>query len=470
MEIIAEEIMEKNEKLHWSAYNIYNEVDDSVCILQGYTGALNCIDKSDYEILKGSAFSEVQANKVLGTEAVKKLADRGILTSLSKEEEHRNVVALGNVIDRQEKKSFAVTLVVTYYCNFRCFYCFENVAEKDIESMKNTVIQKEAVDDIFLFIDKRIAEGKKLSNFTLFGGEPLLKENRECIEYILNKIHEYDVKVHAITNGYDLDDYFDLIKKGYIHKLKITLDGIGEAHNCRRCHTTDSDSFSKIVSNIDYLLENTDVAVWLSGNINVDNYDDVIKLIDFYSEKGWDNKKNFDYFFKSLHFCYEKDESKKINDYILGNMIDKRYRYEHVAGYNRMKLRFDEPIKNSNIPHLSAEACKASGEMYVIDFERKVYPCWERIGEEESIIGNIHDGGIFIETPKFVYWQNRKSYKMPVCSNCPYVFICCGQCPSHSYVLYGDIYRNNCSDNKKLLNECIKMTVKDIMVEDRGFE
>lgn len=458
--------METQRKLHWSAYNIYNEVNDSVCILHGYTGALNSIDRSDYEIIKGAAFTEEKADTILGTENVKKLTDRGILTRLSRDEEHRNVVALGNVIDRQEKNSFAVTVVVTYYCNFKCFYCFENVAEKDIESMKDTVINREAVDDIFMFIDEQIADGKKLSNFTLFGGEPLLKENREIVEYILNKAHEYDVKVHAITNGYDLDAYFELIEKGFIHKLKITLDGIGEVHNCRRCHKTDPDSFSKIVSNIDYLLANTDVVVGMSGNINVDNYDDVIKLIDLYREKGWDGKKNFEYFFKSLHSCYEKDESKKINDYTLGNMIHQSFKYEHVAGYVRMKKRFDEPIKNFDMPHLSTEACKASGEMYVVDHEKNVYPCWERIGEEENIIGKITEGGTFVETSKFAHWQNRKSHKMSGCSNCPYVFICSGQCPSHSYVLCGDIYRNFCSDNKKLINECIIMTVKDILDKD----
>jgi len=175
----------------------------------------------------------------------------------------------------------------------------------------------------------------------------------------VKKAHNYDVKVHAITNGYDLDYYFDLIEEGYINRLKITLDGVGEVHSCRRRHETDPDSFSKIVANVDYLLENTNVNVSISGNINIDNFNDLIKLIDFYSEKGWIDNNNFDYHFKSLHACYEKDETKKINDYILGNMVDENIRYEHIAAYLRMKKRFEEPIKNGGMSHLSSAYCKA---------------------------------------------------------------------------------------------------------------
>lgn len=455
--------MERNNNLHWSAYNIYNEVDDQVCILQGYTGALNCIDKRTFEQIKENAFTEENANKFLGADVVKKLMDRGFLTTLSKEEEHKCVVTLGNVIDRQEKSSFGITFVVTYYCNFRCPYCFENVPNKNIEAMKKTVLSNEVVDDVFKFIDKQIAEGKKFGNLTLFGGEPLLKENKDIVEYIVKKASQYNVRVDAVTNGYDLDSYFDLIEKGYIHKLKVTFDGVAEAHNCRRCHEEDNDSFSKIVYNIDHLLKTSKVYVELRGNINFDNFDNINKLIKFYTQKDWINNKNVFYYFKSLHACYEKDATKKISDYILGNMVDDDIRYKHIASYIRMKNIFVDQIKNGNIPIFSTEFCKASGELYVVDWERNVFPCWERVNENANIIGEIAKEGMFIESSKFSYWQNRKSHKMSTCSNCPYVFICCGHCPSHTYVSFGDIYRNNCSDTKKLINDCIIKSVKGML-------
>lgn len=458
--------METEKKLHWSAYNIYNEVADQVCILQGYTGALNCIDKIKFEQIKEGAFTEEKANEFFGADAVKKLMDRGFLTTFSKEEEHRNVVTLGNVIDRQEKNSFGIAFVVTYYCNFRCPYCFENVANKNIELMKETIISNEVVDDVFRFIDKQIENGKKFGNLTLFGGEPLLKENREIIEYIVKKACQYNVRVDAITNGYDLDSYFNLIEEGYIHKLKITFDGVGESHNCRRCHEEDPDSFSKIVYNIDHLLKNSKVYVELRGNINIDNIDNINKLIAFYTTKDWINNKNVFYYFKSLHACYEKDSTKKINDYILGNMVNEDVRYKHIASYIRMNNIFADQIKNGNIPIFSSEFCKASGELYVIDWERNVFPCLERVSENSNNIGTIDKEGAFIQSPRFLFWENRKSHKMPICSNCPYVFICCGHCPSHAYVSFGDIYKSNCSDNKKLINDCIVKTVKEMLNND----
>ena len=50
----------------------------------------------------------------------------------------------------------------------------------------------------------------------LFGGEPLLKENKERIKYIINKGKKFGFNFSAITNGYDLDCYADLLAEDTI--------------------------------------------------------------------------------------------------------------------------------------------------------------------------------------------------------------------------------------------------------------
>ena len=58
----------------------------------------------------------------------------------------------------------------------------------------------------------------KLRNrtITLFGGEPLLRENKDIVAYILQKGKEYGYTFTAISNGYDLDAYEDWLISLYV--------------------------------------------------------------------------------------------------------------------------------------------------------------------------------------------------------------------------------------------------------------
>jgi uncharacterized protein len=331
-----------------------------------------------------------------------------------------------------------------------------------MEKFQNSTLTSDVVDDIFKFIDKKIAEGKKFKNLTLFGGEPLLKENYNIVEYIVKKAKRYNIRVDAVTNGYDLNMYFDLCKEEYINKLKLTLDGVGQVHNIRRKHVKDVDSFSKIIRNIDYIVKNTETIVELRGNISPDNIENVKELIGFYNNKGWLSNPRVFYYFKSLHACYENDDSKKMDDYVLGNMLEDEIKFNHVASYIRGEQIFSSFKKDYKIPKLSAEFCKASGELYVVDNERNVYPCWEMVNNPNNLIGTLENGGNFRNNEKYLEWCNRKSYKLSQCNKCPYVFLCCGDCPSHTYVSNGDICNTKCSSNKKVINECFLKAIEEM--------
>lgn len=78
------------------------------------------------------------------------------------------------------------TWMVTYNCNFRCPYCFEDRTKKD--SKQKIVFTKDMIDAAYAVIDK--FHPLKLSinkTMTLYGGEPLLAENKEIVSYIVEE-------------------------------------------------------------------------------------------------------------------------------------------------------------------------------------------------------------------------------------------------------------------------------------------
>ena len=117
---------------------------------------------------------------------------------------------------------------------------------------------------------------------TLYGGEPLLAENKEIVSYIINEGITRGYKFVAITNGYDLDCYGDLLSPDKIYKVQITVDGPKKLHDCKRIHYRYGETFDKIVENIQFAL-NHSIKVTIRMNMdtsNINQYNDLKKFFE----------------------------------------------------------------------------------------------------------------------------------------------------------------------------------------------
>lgn len=109
-------------------------------------------------------------------------------------------------IDEAEKNCPPCFLVVpTYNCNLRCTYCYERTYKIDNIKEKNLL---QIIDRQFDIIDN-IVEKYRMNNLkyynpkdiriTIMGGEPLLKVNKNIIEYIFDKVKERKHSVDIVT-------------------------------------------------------------------------------------------------------------------------------------------------------------------------------------------------------------------------------------------------------------------------------
>ena len=241
------------ETLRTSSYMIpvkLEKEEGKYMLIHGYTGATDIVTEN---LL--TQINTISSDNNLSEKTLQTLLKRGYVTTKTQEEEFAYVARIARALHKESdiiNSSF--TWVVSYNCNFRCPYCFEGREKKDGESKLS--FTKEQVD-LAYEAQEKIQPHKELrrKTITLYGGEPLLAENKEVVNYIVEEGHKRGYQFAAITNGYEIDHFLNLFSPDGINKLQITIDGPKEMHNQRRRHYKDQNTFDKIVNNVRLALE-----------------------------------------------------------------------------------------------------------------------------------------------------------------------------------------------------------------------
>ncbi|WP_290448507.1 radical SAM protein [uncultured Muribaculum sp.] len=280
------------ELLHKSYYTITVKLqaeDDKHMLIHGYTGAIDIVDSNIVNALNAENISSV-----LSEDEISLLSQRGYLTNKTVEEEQSYVAHFADVLHRMNSKLYKnFGFVITYDCNFRCPYCFENTISKHGTAWTKKTMTKEMVDkayDAMLKIEPHRELHKK--EILLYGGEPLLRNNREIVEYIIRKGVALGYKFKAITNGYDLEYYKDLIIPDIFTSLQISMDGFRDNHNKNKRHYIEGESFDKVIQNIGIVINNCVKAI-IRLNFDKNTISDGKQLMQLFYELGYSKSSYF---------------------------------------------------------------------------------------------------------------------------------------------------------------------------------
>lgn len=462
--------------LRASDYNIYiplNNEDMEYLLVHGYTGAVDVVSEDVFNSLSNCTSQENSRLDEISEEDLNGLKERGYVTEKKSDEEKAIFKRVaGALLKHLNKKELHVTLVPTYNCNFRCVYCFEQGVHKNKKSLMEKVMSESMVDEIFIALDKAKEDGYSIADsLILFGGEPLLGENREIVEYIVNKARERGQSIMAVTNGYDLDTYEDYLSIEKIGAVQITIDGMEEFHNKRRFLKGKKDTFKKIVDNIDLCISRN-INVNLRTNVDGENINQLPLLLEFYDEKGWNEKQNFSFHFTSVQACNLEDKKNMFNDTIMENLIEKYDAIklmEYIPFYSDLAKAFLSVLESGQFALYKPFFCGANSGLITIDPERNIYPCWEVIGEEKDKIGHISNGKIEFNE-NLNYWRERNVSTMEECIDCPYALFCGGNCASQARIHGGDIYSSNCENFKEIFHNVFALVYKDFVKEKKLLE
>lgn len=462
-----------------SSYTIYVDLPGStedMLLLHAYTGAYDRVSRRVATYVRaletrhaprplyGEWTSEPQpaSGEVLAPsdETLTRLRKRGYLTQMSGEEEEiyfcHVAATLHHIALRQRP---AYILMPTYQCNLRCAYCFQDHMRTN-PSYQHLLrlMSPDMVDRIFkgmAYIEDvhGLAEADAGRRITLFGGEPLLRESRPIIEYILQRAAECsETQVSAISNGTDLDAFEDLLGPQGIRSIQITLDGPAEEHDRRRIYADGSGSFARIARNITMALRRG-TAISLRMNIDRANITHLPRLAEEFERQGWTEDSLFSSYVAPIAATNENvSQQSTFDSWELNEALRKLREHHpvirHIGTHDqglaeRARQIFDE--RSDPLPNFKTDFCGAHNTMYVLDPFGDIYACWERTGDRSLRIGTITEmGEVLMNSALLEQWRSRDVTTNSVCRKCRYATYCGGGCAILAEEDHGTVFANHC--------------------------
>jgi uncharacterized protein len=206
--------------------------------------------------------------------------------------------------------------------------------------------------------------------------------------------------------------------------MQITLDGNSETHNKVKYMEGCPDVFSKIIQNIDLLVESApEIHIVIRVNLTKKNAGEYVELYRFLAKRYKGKKLGIAPAFVNDRGCSRGENPnlffthKECSEFILDLFNNHKIHSPLI----RYPSRFFLECAIRNRTSMS------------IDPEGYVYKCWEIIGNKKYAIGKLEDGKI--RNVNYTMY-NRQRFGADIfddqtCSKCAYLPVCSGGCPIH---------------------------------------
>lgn len=429
----------------YSRYNIFSKIRDSknYFILNLLTGNADILSREEAVKIEALRNGSIPETDIFADE----LKAKGYLTDKAEEERLYRSRYL-DFIDSRESDEIQIFFVTNYSCNFACTYCYQ-----DQYNNPQQVLSKEIIDAFFSYVNKKFSDREKY--ITVFGGEPLLGSSGQkgLISEIISKANESGLELSFVTNGYFLEEYCDILKKGSIREVQVTLDGTGPMHNSRRFLKGGGETFEKIVKGIDACLERG-IVINLRMVVDKENIQSLPDLASFAIEKGWTSSplfktqigRNYE-----LHHCQSAPDK----------LFDRISLYEHLYKLiqdNQHITDFYKPAysvsgflrENGELPDPLFDSCPACKTEWAFDYTGNIYSCTATVGKADESLGTFFPI-VSLNEDIVQEWESRDVTSIKECRTCSVQLACGGGCGSVAKNKSGSICSPDCRPVKELL-------------------
>ena len=447
--------------------------DGNFILFNGLYGAIDVIDQQTADIIRDAQQSDT-APRGLDEEMRERLIRRGHLIERQTEVDDLKILSR-MTLHMHDQNYVSLIIMPTYNCNFRCTYCTERHRLTHGQAWLERVMSPKMIDAIFKQLKTYRAKGKKVKSCTLFGGEPLLASNIDTVRNICEHCREMEMPISAITNGYDLEHYLDLIEEFKFTFLQITLDGVGKMHDRRRPAIDGGSSYERVMKNVGLAL---DRGIKISLRINVDrqNINDLGSLIEEFKAHGFTDKPNFSYYCKAVLSGTSPNPADELTDIDVFEKLkelgfDEREAINLDSVHHSCQRSLKDILNQKRYPPLRASHCGAEGGMCVLDASGNIYTCWDMVGKEYQTVGQVDEArGRFNFDLDIVKWRTRRVHNIEPCRYCAYVMQCGGGCASLAYNHYGTIMKGNCDVFKDAFDHVLPIACREAWSEAQSPE
>ena len=378
-------------------------------LIHGNNGLVDVISSTDYLTFRKwqdcecISDTDQDENPTLFATLIK----RGYLLEDNYDEEDERDKLIQRLTDAESKKSQhckSVCFVLTYGCNFACPYCYEG-------SVKNhNCLTKEQVDNIFEI------HGNNIPYISFFGGEPLLPTNKDVIQHIISKAP--DAQYSMITNGYFLEEYFEIFRNLNISNIQVTFDGMREIHNKTRILKDGRGTFDRILAGVALYAEHG-LPITIRMNITTTNEASCVDFEKYICTLPWADNVRIE---KQPVFQMDNDTKNQLYNSMLKTDQSSVHKNVMLTRGNSLEnfLYRGTPLRPT------VKTCNADSKCRYFDPFGNVYSCILAVGNEKKKIGSYNTKLTYSEKSM----MTRSIATVPACRKCKYALLCGGGCPN----------------------------------------
>jgi len=361
-------------------------------------------------------------------EFVEYLLSRGYLYADQQAEEAALQEAYARFNQEMQTSPVQLFFIPTYGCDLACNYCYQrNYRQGGIADFR-------IVDAFYEDVIRRFAAEKVPPFVTLFGGEPLGPgaKQREIVDYFISRANEYQLEVAVVTNGYHLESYLDVLQKGRLREIQVTVDGPEEVHDRRRPAGSGAGTYSRIMQGIDGAIKRG-FPVNLRVVLDKENLEHLPRLVREIKQRGW-LKLEPERFKTQLGRNYELYSC----DRQPGRLLERVGFWQEIAALGRKFPEiwdFHQPelagirqlATTGELPLPGFDTCPAGKKEWVYDYLGHIYGCTATAGREEYRLGSFYPTQE-IDPDQLLPWQERSILTIPKCRECKVSLLCGGGC------------------------------------------
>ncbi len=426
-------------KVKWSLFIVDTlDVDNSsnVILFNTSTMSLLSVDRDFYIELKRLDPGQIEefCSKSGCSYVFENLVEEEFLLPETVDEEKEYVKSVRRQI--QEHDTLAVHFLPTLGCNFRCPYCYQDGISR---TAKMTCAD---VDKITSKIEEYIKDNPMVRylTITLHGGKPTC--NWDIVPYAMEQFNTIAdrngvvLRTGIVSNGYLLSpEKANLLSKYNWHRFQVTIDGPPEVHNTRRRLPNGQDTFTPIINNIKYILnQNLLPAVDVRINFDKSNFESISSLID-YMAREFDPQR----ILLSFGYISQTVEGNACHDYIQDEQIQYEDFYEKYLQLFLHAYAKGFPFDDA---FLFGGLCMSKlRNSFAFSPDGAIYKCLSMVGREDGKVSSWRTQCDLEAIPSLMdYDLLHECFE----EKCPLIPMCNADCRFDSLVCNGDLKIRNC--------------------------
>jgi uncharacterized protein len=418
--------------------------DENLILANLRNGQSDVVERPVHEICKTEQFAQYE-------EFVDYAVERGYLVPDDSMEEAIFAEELHRMVQNCQERSKIHAIVMTYDCNLQCAYCFERYRGEGV----GRTMTKERIDRIYTIVQDFDHDQPQKNPINLFGGEPLLPEHREIVEYCLEKGHQLGYSFFVPTNGYSLESYAEILSRYTFSVIQVTLDGSQEVHDQRKIlKSGKGGTFEQILKGIHCALDH-DLPIRVRVNVDESNVNSLLPLMQRLEGEGWFERNNFSIYLSPCRHgvgrCFMDFEDAL---HVQTRTILKDFRYAH-----RVEVSSEVPrrvLSGGQAIRLSMYNCDACFRQFFYDPLGTIYPCAESIGNDAMRIGFYDPDLKFTDTYHHLLQRNLRDNPTN-CRSCEHFLLCSGGCPYRALVDHGSLRQGDCGTFQEITKCLVNM-------------